>query len=121
MFNNEDFQDVVEDVELPTEEIVVEEIAEEAEVVEVPVEEPVVKEEPKKVSKKKQEPEDPKIEEPKTPAMVAVFSTRSVTWEGFGKVQRGYNILTAEQAEKWLKRNHVRLANPEEVKGAFKG
>jgi hypothetical protein len=113
MFNNEDFQDVVEDVELPTEEIVVEEIAEEAEVVEVPVEEPVVREEPKKVSKKKEEPAEP--------SMIAVFSTRSVSWEGVGNVKRGYNILPKEQADKWLKRNHVRLANPEEVKGAFKG
>jgi hypothetical protein len=123
MFNNEDFQGVVEDVVIPIEEIVVEEIAEEAEAVEVPVEEPVIEEvaveepeakkDPKKVSKKKEEPE--------MPGMVAVFSTRSVTGEGIGKVQRGYNILTAEQAEKWLKRTHVRLATPEEVKEAFKG
>lgn len=46
---------------------------------------------------------------------VAVYSTRNVTWAEVGKVYRGYNIVSKEAAEKWLKRDHVRLATPEEV------
>ena len=50
---------------------------------------------------------------------VAIFSTRNVTWNGVGKVYRGYNIVTPEQAEQWLKRDHTRLATPEEVAKEF--
>jgi hypothetical protein len=50
---------------------------------------------------------------------VAVYSTRNVTWSGVGKVYRGYNIVTKEAAEKWLKRDHIRIATPEEVARDF--
>ncbi len=50
---------------------------------------------------------------------VAVFSTRNVTWNGVGKVYRGYNIVTKDEAEQWLKRDHIRLATPEEVAKEF--
>lgn len=50
---------------------------------------------------------------------VAIYSTKNVNWEGVGKVYKGYNIVTAENAEKWLTRSHVRSATPEEVKKAF--
>jgi hypothetical protein len=50
---------------------------------------------------------------------VAVHSTRNVTWPNVGKVYRGYNIVTKEQADKWLTRDHVRLATPEEVAKEF--
>ena len=46
---------------------------------------------------------------------VAVHSTRNVTWNGVGKVYTGYNIVTKEAADQWLKRDHIRLATPEEV------
>jgi hypothetical protein len=46
---------------------------------------------------------------------VAVHSTRNVTWNGVGKVYIGYNIVSKEAAEQWLKRDHIRLATPEEV------
>lgn len=46
---------------------------------------------------------------------VAVFSTSNVTWSGVGKVYRGINIVTAEAADKWLERSHIRIATPEEV------
>jgi hypothetical protein len=46
---------------------------------------------------------------------VAVFSTSNVTWNGVGKVYRGINIVTAEAAEKWLERSHIRIATPQEV------
>lgn len=51
--------------------------------------------------------------------MVAVYSTRSASWEGVGKVSRGYNIMPKDQADQWLKRIHVRLATPEEIRGAI--
>lgn len=50
---------------------------------------------------------------------VAVHSTRNVTWSGVGKVYRGYNIVTQEQADKWLTRDHIRMATPEEVAKEF--
>jgi hypothetical protein len=50
---------------------------------------------------------------------VAVYSTKNVTWSGVGKVYRGYNIVTEDQAAKWLTRDHTRLATPEEVAKEF--
>jgi hypothetical protein len=32
-----------------------------------------------------------------------------------GKVNRGYNIVTEEEAEQWATRNHIRIATPQEV------
>jgi hypothetical protein len=52
-------------------------------------------------------------------ATVAIYSDRNVSWIGVGKISRGYNIVTPEQAEKWLTRNHVREATPEEVASEF--
>jgi hypothetical protein len=34
--------------------------------------------------------------------------------------RQGYNIVTKEQADKWLTRDHTRLATPEEVAKEFK-
>lgn len=50
---------------------------------------------------------------------VAIYSTKNVSWTGVGKVYRGYNIVTPEKSEKWLTRNHIRLATPEEVAKEF--
>lgn len=50
---------------------------------------------------------------------VAVFSTRNVTWSEVGKVYRGYNIVTKDAADKWLTRDHIRLATPEEIAREF--
>jgi len=50
---------------------------------------------------------------------VAIHSSKNVSWSGVGKVYRGYNIVTPEQADKWLTRSHVRLATPEEVAKEF--
>ncbi len=55
----------------------------------------------------------------KSSKTVAVHSTKNVSLPGVGKVYRGYNIVTPEQAEKWLERNHIRLATPEEVAKEF--
>jgi hypothetical protein len=50
---------------------------------------------------------------------VAIHSTKNVLWPGIGEVTRGYNIVTEEVAEKWLTRNHIRSATPEEVAREF--
>jgi hypothetical protein len=47
--------------------------------------------------------------------VVAVYSTRNVTWNGVGKVYTGYNIVSKEAADKWATRDHIRIATPEEV------
>jgi hypothetical protein len=65
-----------------------------------------------------------KVEKPstivkKSNKTVAIHSTKNVSLPGVGKVYRGYNIVTPDQAEKWLTRNHVRLATPEEVAKEF--
>lgn len=52
-------------------------------------------------------------------ATVAIYSDRNVSWTGVGKISRGYNIVTPEQAEQWLTRNHVREATPEEVASEY--
>jgi hypothetical protein len=50
---------------------------------------------------------------------VALFSEKNVFWEGVGRVGKGYNIVDGESAKKWLKRNFIRLATPEEIKQEF--
>jgi hypothetical protein len=46
---------------------------------------------------------------------VAVWSARNLRWTGVGYLNTGYNIVTKEAAEKWLGRQGVRKASPEEV------
>lgn len=50
---------------------------------------------------------------------VALHSTSNVRWPEVGSLYKGYNIVTKDQADKWLTRSHVRLATPEEVKKAL--
>jgi len=86
-----------------TEEVAVEETAkEEVEVLEVV--KPV-----KTETKKKAKPEED------SEKIIAVFSTKNVTWNGVGKVNRGYNIVTQEEADQWATRSHIRVATPQEV------
>lgn len=67
---------------------------------------------PKTVSK----PAKPAVKEVEK---VAIYSSKNVTWSEVGKVYRGYNIVTKDQAAKWLTRDHTRLATPEEVAKEF--
>lgn len=52
-------------------------------------------------------------------ATVALYSDRNVYWGGVGKLERGYNIVSKDEAAKWLTRNHVREATPEEVASEY--
>jgi hypothetical protein len=51
--------------------------------------------------------------------VIAVYSTKNVTWSGVGEVSKGYNIVTRQAAEKWATRDHIRIATPEEVARDF--
>lgn len=46
---------------------------------------------------------------------VALHSTKNTHWDGVGSLSKGYNIVRKDRAERWLTRDHVRLATPEEV------
>jgi hypothetical protein len=68
--------------------------------------------------------EKPKVSTSKSKAgdtdKVAIFSTKHVTWAAIGsKVYRGYNIVKPEHADKWLTKDFIRLATPEEVAKEF--
>jgi DNA-binding protein H-NS len=69
-----------------------------------------VKPKPKNVVKQQDKPEVEKV---------AIYSSKNVTWTGVGKVYRGYNIVTKEAADKWLTRDHTRVATPEELAKEF--
>ena len=45
---------------------------------------------------------------------VAIFSSKSVSLPGVGKVSKGYNIIPKNTLDKWLERDHVREATPQE-------
>ena len=51
--------------------------------------------------------------------LIAIYSTKNVTWSGVGQVSKGYNIVTKPTAEKWATRDHIRIATPEEVAGEY--
>jgi hypothetical protein len=46
---------------------------------------------------------------------VAVYSPKNIYWSGVGKVLKGYNIVEKHNAEKWLTKPGMRIADPEEV------
>lgn len=50
---------------------------------------------------------------------VAIFSRSNISWAGVGKISKGYNIVTKEEAEQWLTRPQCREATPEEVAKVF--
>lgn len=66
-----------------------------------------------KTSAKKEEVVKPKEDK------VAIYSSKNVSWSGVGKLNKGYNIVTKAASEKWLTRNHTRLATPQEVAKEF--
>jgi hypothetical protein len=46
---------------------------------------------------------------------IAVYSEKNLHWNGVGELERGYNILSKEDSEKWLANKSVRIATPDEV------
>jgi hypothetical protein len=46
---------------------------------------------------------------------VAIRSTRNVSWVGVGKVSKGINIVSKDEADKWLTRDHITKVSPDDV------
>jgi hypothetical protein len=44
-----------------------------------------------------------------------IHSQKNIRWQGVGTLSPGYNVVTKEAAEKWLTRQGIREASPEEV------
>lgn len=57
----------------------------------------------------------PEKTEAKKEEKIAIWSNKNVRWTGVGTLSAGYNIVTKEAAEKWLGRQGIRKASPEEV------
>jgi hypothetical protein len=63
--------------------------------------------------------EKKEVEEVSTTTKVALFSTRNVYADGFGKINVGYNIVPKKYADFWTAQRGIRLCTPEEVAEAF--
>lgn len=46
---------------------------------------------------------------------VAVWSPKNIRWSNVGTINKGYNIVTKEAADKWTTLEGIRIASPEEV------
>lgn len=57
------------------------------------------------------------VEKPQQPDpnKVALWSDKNIRWTGVGALSKGYNIVTKEAADKWLEKQGIRNATPEEV------
>jgi hypothetical protein len=63
---------------------------------------------------------EPKVEGEDPGNTLAVYSLKNLHWPGVGSLLRGYSVIPAKTAEKWVSRNkNVRLATPEEVAEEF--
>lgn len=49
------------------------------------------------------------------PDKVALWSEKNIRWAAIGELAKGYNIVTKEDAEKWLSLKGIRTATPKEV------
>ena len=63
--------------------------------------------------------EKKEVEEVSATTKVAVFSTRNVYADGFGKINVGYNIVPSKYVDFWTAQKGIRLCTPEEVAEAF--
>lgn len=53
------------------------------------------------------------------PQKIAVYSEKNMYWPGNGRVEKGYSIMTASTAKKWIDRGWIRQATPEEVASEY--
>lgn len=60
-----------------------------------------------------------KEESKKITEKIALWSNKNIRWSDVGAVNKGYNIVTEEASEKWLSRDGIRKATPEEVATYF--
>jgi hypothetical protein len=50
---------------------------------------------------------------------IALWSNKNIRWSDVGAINKGYNIVTEGASEKWLSRDGIRKATPEEVATYF--
>ena len=60
-----------------------------------------------------------KEESKKVAEKVALWSNKNIRWSDVGDLKKGYNIVTEGASEKWLSRDGIRKATPEEVATYF--
>ena len=60
-------------------------------------------------------PSNSSKEETKKEEKVALWSSKNIRWTGTGTLVKGYNIVTKEAAAKWLNKQGIRKATPEEI------
>lgn len=46
---------------------------------------------------------------------IALWSDKNIRWTSVGTLTKGYNIVSEEAAEKWLEKEGIRKATPQEV------
>ena len=63
--------------------------------------------------------EKKEVAEESTTTKVALFSTRNLYANGFGKINVGYNIVPKRTVDFWTAQKGIRLCTPEEVAEAF--
>jgi hypothetical protein len=63
--------------------------------------------------------EKKEVEEVAVVTKIALFSTRNVYADGFGKINVGYNIVPKKYVDFWTAQKGIRLCTPEEVAEAF--
>jgi hypothetical protein len=63
--------------------------------------------------------EKKEVVEESTTTKVALFSTRNLYADGFGKINVGYNIVPKRTVDFWTAQKGIRLCTPEEVAEAF--
>jgi hypothetical protein len=63
--------------------------------------------------------EKKEVAEESTTTKVALFSTRNLYADGFGKINVGYNIVPKRTVDFWTAQKGIRLCTPEEVAEAF--
>lgn len=97
----------------------VEELPVTEEITIIPIVEETIVEEPKAV--KEETAEKPKADKKikTTRNTVALRAKRNVSWQGVGTLTKGINIVSAEDAEKWVTIYGVTIATPEEVAKEF--
>lgn len=71
------------------------------------------------INAEKAKVEKVEVAESSVTTKVALYSTRNMYADGFGKINVGYNIVPKRFVDFWVAQQGVRLATPEEVAEAF--
>lgn len=65
---------------------------------------------------KKEAPKPKPVSKNDSVSTVALFASRNISWNGVGKLVKGYNLVPASIAKQWLTLDGVKEVTPEEVK-----